>query len=91
MSRPTLFGRPLTNAEKQERWRQAHPCFCRSSRPKGLVRTSGLLDLLVRTDTSNVVRYLGGSRGSGGCIIAPRCDVCGLLIRFCRCIAGTDY
>jgi len=65
--------------------------FIYSHGPLGPVRTSGLLDLLVRTDTSNVVSYLGVSRGSGGCITAPRCDVCGFPIRYCRCIAGVDY
>lgn len=74
-------------------------------------RTGILLDLPVRTDTSNVVscssnvvRCLGvsgGFRGQRPIIYRPAsaeevrgpviCEVCGLPLKVCRCIAGIDY
>lgn len=56
--------------------------------------TGVLLDLPVRTDTSNVVRYLGVSGVLGGVpgpYVPISCDVCGLPLKECRCIAGMDY
>ena len=51
--------------------------------------TGRLLDLPVRTDTN-----LGVSGGCGGCsdpLYEVRCDVCGLPLNKCICLAGLDY
>lgn len=93
--RRCLFGRPLTNAEKQRRWRLRHPCLC--GRPAS---TGGLLDLPVRTDTKTLpLSYTGmgpsGSRGFKGVESDPfrmvRCEICGRPIQACRCDPGRDY
>lgn len=48
---------------------------------------SGLLAITVWTD-----RIFSGRSGlKGGCITPIRCELCGLPIRICRCVAGVDY
>lgn len=70
--------------------KRRHDASCGSLYP---VRTSELLDLLVRTDTSNVVE-LGvgrGSRGFSDPLVLVRCPLCGSPISDCCCVPGKDY
>lgn len=54
------------------------------------LRTSRLLDLLVRTDT-----VFGVGRGVGGCIAHDysriRCPICRRILSCCVCVPGRDY